>query len=121
MLSSFSSPLLFEHSLGCHLQESPNIMHALNPMEIPNLIAYNPARASVVNSEATSEWSTDFDAKISPSTSQTINPEADLKYYNPEPTAEELTLFACPSVENPDVEPNRNAIPLSNPLADSFL
>nr|KJB33472.1 hypothetical protein B456_006G012400 [Gossypium raimondii] len=60
--------------------ESPKILHALEPMEIPNLIASNPARASSANGYATSTWSTDLDAKISPSTSRTINPEADLKY-----------------------------------------
>ncbi|MBA0766679.1 hypothetical protein Gotri_015700 [Gossypium trilobum] len=84
MLPSSAPMIDLSYSVLSHflitVLESLKIMYALKPMEIPNLIASNPARASAANDYATSTWSTDLDAKISPSTSRTINPEADLKY-----------------------------------------
>ncbi|TYH07589.1 hypothetical protein ES288_A08G245400v1 [Gossypium darwinii] len=64
---AFSSPLHDGHSLEYH------------PTEIPNHVACNPACASATNGDAISEWITDLDAKISPLTSCTTSPEANLK------------------------------------------
>ncbi|KAH1107920.1 hypothetical protein J1N35_011688 [Gossypium stocksii] len=56
--------------------ESPTISKILNPIEIPNLVACNPAYASTTNGDATLEWRTDLDDKISPPTSRTTSSKA---------------------------------------------
>ncbi|TYI16294.1 hypothetical protein ES332_A08G245100v1 [Gossypium tomentosum] len=78
---AFSSPLHDGHSLEYHptVLESPTISKTLNPTEIPNHVDCNPACASATNGDAISEWITDLDAKISPLTSCTTSPEANLE------------------------------------------
>ncbi|MBA0549078.1 hypothetical protein Golob_020137 [Gossypium lobatum] len=80
--------------------ESPIICKSLNPIEIPNFKACNPACASAANGVAILVWITDLEANISPPTFRTTNPEADLANY-PKPTAEESALFICPLAKNP--------------------
>ncbi|KHG12790.1 Uncharacterized protein F383_17717 [Gossypium arboreum] len=63
------------------------------PIKIPNLIACTPACASAANGEATLEWMTDFDAKISPRMSRTISPEADLESCLSKAASKEMTTL----------------------------
>ncbi|KAA3486679.1 Phosphoglycerate kinase [Gossypium australe] len=71
-----SSPLLDGHSLEYRptVLESPFISKTLSPIEIPNLVACNPACASAANGDAIPQWRIDLDAKISPPTSRTTSP-----------------------------------------------
>ncbi|KAK8355706.1 hypothetical protein V6Z11_A05G309300 [Gossypium hirsutum] len=59
--------------------ESPTICKLLKPMEMANCITYNPACASVANGVGISEWITVLDTKISPLSSPTARPKADLE------------------------------------------
>ncbi|KAG4187394.1 hypothetical protein ERO13_A08G100566v2 [Gossypium hirsutum] len=84
-MSPSNAPIIdLSHSILWHflitVLESPSILHALTPIEIPNIVACNPACASAANGDVTFEWRTDLDAKISPPTSRTTSSEADLKY-----------------------------------------
>ncbi|KAK5794949.1 hypothetical protein PVK06_036203 [Gossypium arboreum] len=66
-----------EHNLEHHptVLESLTISRILKPIKIPNHMARNSAYASATSEDATSEWRTIFDAKISPPTSRTTSPE----------------------------------------------
>ncbi|KAK8341892.1 hypothetical protein V6Z12_A08G195300 [Gossypium hirsutum] len=79
-LANFS-PVRDEHNLEHHpaILESPTISKILKPIEIPNRMACNPAYASAAKGDATLKWRTVFDAKISPPTSRTTIPEANLQ------------------------------------------